>query len=545
MRWHVEERVDEPNFMRHPADSRVWKDFDNKYEAFAQDPRNVRLALASDGFNPFNNMSKPYSKWPVLLVPYNLPTWSCMKDPYLMMSCLIPRPKAPRNDIDVFLRPLIDELRELWEDGIQTYDAYKGEMFLLRAALLWTINDFPAYANLSGWSTKGKSKGTVNARRDLEDLGLRKELHLQHHGNHTYMSLACYMLNVIERRSFCARMAEVKFPDGFASNITQCVNVNEGKIMGMKSHDCHIFMRYLLSVIIGGYLRPYIRGALIKLCSFFKELCSRTLDTRVLEQLQANIPIILCKLEMIFLPAFFDIMVHLAIHLLNEALLAGPVQYRWMYPFERYLGKFKRYVRNRARPEGSIAEAYVHVEYLTFCSMYLNDIETRHNREERNSDTIGQTSRESSLSIFSQKVRPLGAARVEKLPDALLAKAEWYVLNNCVEIEDYIDEHYNKMKEEDLSNIERRHQSQFLMWFRTRIAQLHAKIPPEVIDDIYALACGPYPLVTSYSGCIMHGIRFHTKELKGRRHTQNSGVVVHGDHQGLPVDFYGVLQDII
>ena len=74
---------------------------------------------------------------------------------------------------------------------------------------------------------------------------------------------------------------------------------------------------------------------------------------------------------------------------------------------------------------------------------------------------------------------------------------------------------------------------------------MHAKIPPEVIDDIYALACGPYPLVTSYSGCIMHGIRFHTKELKGRRHTQNSGVVVHGDHQGLPVDFYGVLHDII
>ncbi|XP_042950301.1 uncharacterized protein LOC122282416 [Carya illinoinensis] len=130
---------------------RVWKDFNKKYEAFAQDPRNVRLALASDGFNPFNNMSKPYNIWPVLLVPYNLPPWSCMKDPYLMMSLLIPGPKAPGNDIDVFLRPLIDELRELWEDGIQTYDAYKGEMFLLRAALLWTINDFPAYANLSGW----------------------------------------------------------------------------------------------------------------------------------------------------------------------------------------------------------------------------------------------------------------------------------------------------------------------------------------------------------------------------------------------------------
>ncbi|XP_035547412.1 uncharacterized protein LOC108987287 [Juglans regia] len=452
MRWHAEERVDDPNFMRHPADSRVWKDFDNKYDWFAQDPRNVRLGLASDGFNPFNNMSKPYSIWPVLLVPYNLPPWSCMKEPYLMMSLLIPGPKAPGNDIDVFLRPLIDELTELWEEGIRTYDSYKRESFQLRATLLWTINDFPAYANLSGWSTKGKmacptcnletdslwlvhgrkhcymghrrwlvpdhswrrkknafngkeehrlqpkmkvgqalmeqlhevsnvqfgkstkkrkrmpnelnwtkkciffelpywldlglrhnldvmhieknicdsilgtlmniegkSKDTANARRDLEDLGLRKELHLQHDGNHTSMSLACYMLNVTERRSFCARLSEVKFSDGFASNIARCVNITEGKIMGMKSHDCHIFMQYLLPVVIGGYLRPDIRGALIEFCSFFKELCSRTLDIIVLERLQANIPIILCKLEMIFPPAFFDIMVHLAIHLPDEA----------------------------------------------------------------------------------------------------------------------------------------------------------------------------------------------------------------------------------
>ncbi|KAF5470851.1 hypothetical protein F2P56_011339 [Juglans regia] len=556
MRWHVEERVDDPNFMRHPADSRVWKDFDNKYDWFAQDPRNVRLGLASDGFNPFNNMSKPYSIWPVLLVPYNLPPWSCMKDPYLMMSLLILEPKAPGNDIDVFLRPLIHELTELWEEGIRTYDAYKRESFQLRAALLWTIIDFPANANLSGWSTKGKmacptcnletdslwlvhgrniviwvivggwcqiivgegkkillmlsywldlglrynldvmhieknicdsilgtlmnmegkSKDTANARRDLEDLGLRKELHLQHNGNHTSMSLACYMLNVTERRSFFARLSEVKFPDGFASNIAWCVNITEGKIMGMKSHDCHIFMQYLLPVVIGGYLRPNIRGALIEFCSFFKELCSRTLDIIVLQRLQANVPIILCKLEMIFPPAFFDIMVHLAIHLPDEALLAGHVQYRWMYPFERYLGKFKRYVRNRARPEGSIAKAYVHVECLTFFSMYLNDIETRYNREEWNIDLVGQTSQVPSLFVFSQK-----------------------------------------------------------------IAELHAKTPPEVTDDIYALACGPDPLIASYVGCIMNGIQFHTKDLEGHRRSQNNGVVVHAHHEGLPIDFYGVL----
>ena len=73
-----------------------------------------------------------------------------------MLSLLIPGPKAPGNDIDGFLQPLIDELKELWDVGVRTFDASVGKSFQLHAALLWTINDFPAYANLSGWSTKGK-----------------------------------------------------------------------------------------------------------------------------------------------------------------------------------------------------------------------------------------------------------------------------------------------------------------------------------------------------------------------------------------------------
>lgn len=63
-------------------------------------------------------------------------------------------PKGHGNRIDVYLQPLIEELKELWHEGVNTYDASKNEMFKLQAALLWTINDFPAYANLSGWSTK-------------------------------------------------------------------------------------------------------------------------------------------------------------------------------------------------------------------------------------------------------------------------------------------------------------------------------------------------------------------------------------------------------
>ncbi|GKA07436.1 hypothetical protein Tco_0686660 [Tanacetum coccineum] len=64
---------------------------------------------------------------------------------------------------------------------------------------------------------------------------------------------------------------------------------------------------------------------------------------------------ILCDLELIYPPALFDIMIHLVIHLPLEALEGGPICPRWMFSFERYMKKLKGYVRNKAKPEGSIA----------------------------------------------------------------------------------------------------------------------------------------------------------------------------------------------
>ena len=57
----------------------------------------------------------------------------------------------------------------------------------------------------------------------------------------------------------------------------------------------------------------------------------------------------LCRLEMVFSPAFFDIMMHLTVHLAKEAKDGAPMYYRWMYPVERYLRIVKGYVRNKAR----------------------------------------------------------------------------------------------------------------------------------------------------------------------------------------------------
>ncbi|XP_070043487.1 uncharacterized protein [Nicotiana tomentosiformis] len=155
MTWHKDKRVDD-GIMRHPVDLMAWKLFDELHPSFAAEPRNVRLGLASDGFQQFRNSKTSYSIWFVVLIPYNLPPWLCMKQENFILSMLIPGPDSPGDTIDTYLQPLIEKLKELWEVAIETFDALARQNFKLHASLLWTINDFSAYENLSGWSTKEK-----------------------------------------------------------------------------------------------------------------------------------------------------------------------------------------------------------------------------------------------------------------------------------------------------------------------------------------------------------------------------------------------------
>uniref|UniRef100_A0A251V5A0 Putative transposon, En/Spm-like, Transposase-associated domain protein n=2 Tax=Helianthus annuus TaxID=4232 RepID=A0A251V5A0_HELAN len=155
MTWHHDHKTIEGS-MAHPSDGMAWKHFDSENPDFAKEIRNVRLGLCTDGFNPNNSHSIPYSLWPVFLTIYNLPPWMSMKDSFVQVSLIIPGGKSPGQNIDVFLRPLIDELKELYGEGIEVYDAYRKENFIMRVILLWTVSDFPAYAMLSGWSTHGR-----------------------------------------------------------------------------------------------------------------------------------------------------------------------------------------------------------------------------------------------------------------------------------------------------------------------------------------------------------------------------------------------------
>ena len=145
MLWHSEANPSWDS-MRHPIDSAEWRSLKNRWPDFATNGRSVWLSIATDGFNPSGAQSNSYSCWPVYMIPYNLPPSLCMKPEFQMLCLLIPGPRAPSQDIDVYLEPLVDELKQLWV-GVLAFDMDKKEKFTLRAMLLWGIHDLPAFGN--------------------------------------------------------------------------------------------------------------------------------------------------------------------------------------------------------------------------------------------------------------------------------------------------------------------------------------------------------------------------------------------------------------
>ncbi|KAL6347440.1 hypothetical protein AAG906_025155 [Vitis piasezkii] len=286
--------------------------------AIMEEPRNLRLAISTDGINPH-----------IVMITYNLPPWLCMKRKFMMLSLLISGPQQPGNDIDIYLAPWIKDLKTLWEIGVEAYDAYQRESKDI--LLVQYVDRKPIHID------------GLNSRLDLMDMGLRKE-----------------------KKVFCQTLAELKVPEGYCSNFRNLVSMEDLKLYGLKSHDYHTPMQQLLLVVLRSLLPKHVRHAIARLSLFFNALCKKVVDVSTLDKLQNELVVTLCLLEKYFLPSFFDIMIHLTVHLVREVRLCGSVYFRWIYPFERFIKVLKGYVRNRNHPEGCIVECYIARKLLNF-----------------------------------------------------------------------------------------------------------------------------------------------------------------------------------
>ncbi|KAI5312791.1 hypothetical protein L3X38_041965 [Prunus dulcis] len=171
--------------------------------------------------------------------------------------------------------------------------------------------------------------------------------------------LAFFSMKPTDKKEFLKFVSSIKFPDGNASNIARCVNVDGGKFTGLKSHDCHVFMQRLLPVGIRHLLPEDVVKPIMLLSRFFSQLTAKTLRKTDILQLRHDIVQVLCKFEMIFSLAFITSMMHVMVHLPKEALLAGPVNYRWMYPIERLLGELKKSMSDLIRRHRAVTPTQI------------------------------------------------------------------------------------------------------------------------------------------------------------------------------------------
>jgi hypothetical protein len=161
LRWHDEGRKELKNDGKfgHPIDLAQWGNINNHFPWFDKNMRSIRFAMGTNGVNPFGNQSSTHCTWLVMMSLYNLPPWICKKQKYMMLTILVSGPKQPGDRIDVYLRPLVDDLKTLWKPGVpEVWDEYKREEFTMHAMLFTTINNNPDHRNLSDQS---KRKGAA------------------------------------------------------------------------------------------------------------------------------------------------------------------------------------------------------------------------------------------------------------------------------------------------------------------------------------------------------------------------------------------------
>jgi Domain of unknown function (DUF4218) len=223
------------------------------------------------------------------------------------------------------------------------------------------------------------AKDTPSAREDMKDMEVRQHLWLVPNpgtGSSTQplsMPAAPYCFSKNERTKFLEVLLTLKAPTGFSSSLAKCVSAKK-KLSGLKSHDYHQLMQQILPLATMGLLDEGVRLAIGRVSNVWRNICAKVWDPSQYSSLMMDVAFTLCILEIHFPPSFFDVMTHLMIHIVEELDLCGPVNIRWMYPIERYLKTLKGFVRNKARPEASMAEGYLIEESIGFLSEYMIDV---------------------------------------------------------------------------------------------------------------------------------------------------------------------------
>jgi len=214
---------------------------------------------------------------------------------------------------------------------------------------------------------------------------------------------------------------------------------------------------------------------------------------------------------MYFPPAFFDIMVHLIVHLVREIKCCGPIYLRWMYPIERYMKILKGYTKYLHLPKASIVERYIAEEAIEFCSDYIEKakpvglLESQHDNKVASKGSRG-------LHVITPSVEDL-------------LQAHLYMLNNNNEVLPYILQHevlVNQNNQKMSKNwVLKKHNKTFCDWFKDTIF-----VDESASETLRKLADGPKRNVITWQGYDINKYSFYTKAQDNKSTMQNSKVTL-------------------
>ncbi len=117
------------------------------------------------------------------------------------------------------------------------------------------------------------------------------------------------------------------------------------------------------------------RIAIMRLSHIFRRICAKVLDPTDMGTLREDASITMCMLKMTMPPSFFDIMVHLILHLMDELDMCGPVHTRWMYCVECLNKVLKGYLQNMVQLEASMVIRYLMDETLGLITEYMDQFQ--------------------------------------------------------------------------------------------------------------------------------------------------------------------------
>jgi hypothetical protein len=144
----------------------------------------------------------------------------------------------------------------------------------------------------------GFSKDNVNIRKDLADLGNRLLMESKVNAKRNLKRIwAPYCLKIAKRKDILGWLKKLKFLDHYASNIKRAVNVSTGKLNGLKSHDYHIIIERLMSVMFHGYFNVDLWKISAELSYFYRQIRAKQVSKTMMHKLEKEITVLVYKME--------------------------------------------------------------------------------------------------------------------------------------------------------------------------------------------------------------------------------------------------------